>query len=124
MRCGRRDEIGAQGSFNFPAEDEWRDRDGHQVCSYCGSLSPDELFAAIEAGCELDPTDKNYKVYVDLPNPKVGQPCVIGSSSGPAFNPFGEPNQPDLTDAEKAAGRYQREIMGHESPNLNMKFYF
>ena len=29
---------------------------------YCGSLSPDQLFQAIEDGC-IGPTDKNYKVF-------------------------------------------------------------
>lgn len=48
------------------------------TCSYCGSLSPEQLFAAIEAGCELGPTDKNYKVYVHRLDPKAGEPCVYG----------------------------------------------
>ena len=34
------------------------------TCSYCGSLHPDELFRCIEAGAEITPTDKNYKIYV------------------------------------------------------------
>lgn len=42
-------------------QDHWR-HDG--TCSYCGSISPDRLFAALDAGAELGPTDKNYKVYV------------------------------------------------------------
>lgn len=33
-------------------------------CSYCGSIRPDELFAAIERGDEITPTDKSYKIYV------------------------------------------------------------
>ena len=36
------------------------------TCSWCGSpclLS--YLFEAIEAGCKLTPTDKNYKLYID-----------------------------------------------------------
>lgn len=39
----------------------WR-ADG--TCSYCGSVSPERLFAAIEAGMVLEPTDKDYKVYL------------------------------------------------------------
>lgn len=27
-------------------------------------MSPDQLFAAIRAGAEIGPTDKNYKIYV------------------------------------------------------------
>ena len=45
---------GSKGAF-------WK-TDG--TCSYCGSLSPDQFFAAIEAGAEVGPTDKNYKAYV------------------------------------------------------------
>lgn len=45
-------------------QSHWRDDDG--TCSYCGSISPEQLFAAIAAGAELGPTDKNYKVYVRL----------------------------------------------------------
>lgn len=33
-------------------------------CSYCGSIAPEAFFAAIAAGQELVPTDKDYKVYV------------------------------------------------------------
>lgn len=41
----------------------WRS-DG--TCSFCGSLDPAILFERIEAGtCQLGPTDKNYKVYVE-----------------------------------------------------------
>lgn len=41
---------------------EWRPNDG--CCSYCGSMSEANFFAAIENGAELGPTDKSYKVYV------------------------------------------------------------
>jgi hypothetical protein len=51
----------------------WRE-DG--TCSYCGSISPELLFAAIEAGHTIEPTDKNYKIYVDLPDLRAGEPYV------------------------------------------------
>ena len=41
--------------------DHWRP---DRTCSYCGSISPAALFEAIDAGEELGPTDKSYKVYV------------------------------------------------------------
>lgn len=111
MTCGRRGNDGTK-------EDHWRTRDHHRACSYCGSMHPDELFAAIEAGCELGPTDKSYKVYVDLPNPEVGQTVEMGSSSGPpsAF--------PDATSAEIEAGRVRGPIMGTAGPHIHAKFYF
>jgi hypothetical protein len=42
----------------------WR---ADQTCSYCGSLSPEEFFKAVEAGAKLTPTDKNYKAYLEVP---------------------------------------------------------
>ena len=34
-------------------------------CDYCGSLNPDTFMKLLEEGkISLDPTDKNYKVYV------------------------------------------------------------
>jgi hypothetical protein len=33
-------------------------------CSYCGSMSEDDFFSAVDAGAEIGPTDKSYKVYV------------------------------------------------------------
>lgn len=61
--CGRRhDFLAWQGDRH--GEDYWR-KDG--TCSYCGSISPEALFEAVAAGARLTPTDKNYKVYVDLP---------------------------------------------------------
>ena len=82
-RCARRDEqIGADK--HFPGPDSFRvNRDGVETCSYCGSISPEAFFAAVEAGAEVGPTDKSYKVYIDLPHPKVGLPCVKASSTHP-----------------------------------------
>ncbi|MEA3042986.1 MAG: hypothetical protein QOH47_824 [Sphingomonadales bacterium] len=39
----------------------WRD---DRTCSYCGSLHPDDFMEQVEAGAELIPTDKRYKVYI------------------------------------------------------------
>jgi hypothetical protein len=68
MPCPRRAEAARQ--FTDPATDAWkahhRSHD-NLVCSYCGSLHPDEFMAAVRAGHEIVPTDKNYKAYVDLP---------------------------------------------------------
>lgn len=52
-----------------------------RTCSYCGSMHPDDLFAAIEAGSVITPTDKSYKIYVDLPHPDAGKPCVLSSAN-------------------------------------------
>lgn len=54
--CPRR----IEGPFKLPKHDEWI----NGCCSYCGSLEPSEFMRRAEAGEELTPTDKNYKVYV------------------------------------------------------------
>ena len=59
----------------------WEARHGQRACSYCGSMHPDDFFAAAEAGAQLGPTDKNYKVYVDVAEPRVGQPGVFASAN-------------------------------------------
>jgi hypothetical protein len=52
---------------------------GNRVCSFCGSLHPDDLFALInrcisadpdasyQSVVEIEPSDKKYKVYVRQP---------------------------------------------------------
>ena len=61
--CPRRvQEFGDTSRFKVPQTDEWRE---DRTCSWCGSMSPEYFFEAIEAGCKITPTDKNYKVYVD-----------------------------------------------------------
>ena len=59
--CGRRMERYPYAK-SLAGPDYWR-MDG--TCNHCGSLSPDQLFQAIEDGCEIGPTDKNYKVYIE-----------------------------------------------------------
>ena len=62
MRCPRRDEIGSDMSmFNFPKTDKFT----RGKCSWCGSISPVALFEAIHNGCEIVPTDKSYKIYIE-----------------------------------------------------------
>src|SRR5947208_1601935 len=65
-------------SFRPSQDTQWRE-DG--TCSYCGSISPDALFKAINDGCELGPTDKSYKVYVDRPDPEAGIPWIDASAN-------------------------------------------
>jgi hypothetical protein len=45
--------------------DYWND--AHQ-CSFCSSLRPSKLFELLEKGVGLEPTDRNYKVYLDSPD--------------------------------------------------------
>lgn len=59
-------------------EAHWRE-DG--TCSYCGSIREDAFFEAIAAGEQLSPTDKNYKAYIEIPDPNVGKMRVISSAN-------------------------------------------
>lgn len=73
----------------------WRDPEGilddgyegrpYRACSYCGSIHPEDLMAALAAGAKLRGADWKYgwphKFYVsEIPNPLVGQAIKIGSS--------------------------------------------
>lgn len=83
LPCPRRIESGV--NFSSPETDHW---DEEEACSYCGSLKPEALFKAIEQGCELTPTDKNYKLYIDLPNPHFGKQGCFTSSTHPFEGSF------------------------------------
>lgn len=64
--CGRR--LDGQAADGAPGPDAWqlRDYNGVEVvaCSHCGSMHPDDFMRAIEAGVEVEPTDKGYKAYL------------------------------------------------------------
>ena len=108
----------------------WEIRDGVETCSYCGSLSPAEFFKAISEKRTLGPTDKNYKVYVDVPHPNAGQPSVISSANhDPQGDGWVEVTKENIDDLPLDA--YQREnYLGHwvkiapQSDTLHAKFYF
>ena len=57
FNCPRRALDNRQTDFWFKAEGEY-------LCSYCGSLRPDQVLARIAAGETITPTDKNYKAYL------------------------------------------------------------
>jgi hypothetical protein len=52
------------------------------TCSYCGSIMASAFLAAVEEGAQVTPTDKNYKAYVRVPDPKAGKTRVVGTASG------------------------------------------
>jgi hypothetical protein len=82
MTCGRRGEstFGRQDG-PFPGPDHWQKfkSNGNRICSYCGSLHPEDMFALVHASAtadegadyrsvvEIEPSDKNYKVYISQP---------------------------------------------------------
>lgn len=67
---------------DFPGLDHWerfKAPPHNRVCSYCGSLHPEDMFALVKqsagtpsdkpyrSGVEIEPSDKGYKVYVLQP---------------------------------------------------------
>lgn len=80
MTCGRRmNDFGPwerSGSL-----DRWQKfkSNGNRVCSFCGSLHPDDFFALVKASAEapedavhlsvveIEPSTKRYKIYVHQP---------------------------------------------------------
>lgn len=126
MECPRKAEatMGVQREHKT----HWRP-DG--TCSYCGSISPDMLFAAIEAGAQLGPTDKSYKVYVDLPHPDAGKPCVLGSANfeqkGEGWVEITPENRADLPLDDYQRKNYRDGTWVHvttRGPINHAKFYF
>ena len=73
-RCGRREPFDpnhaspfkppyGDGGEEFP--DAYQQIGGEERCSYCGAVSGDSFMAFAEAGGQLGPTDKGYKVYLE-----------------------------------------------------------
>lgn len=73
--------VYADDGREIPPKDHWRN-DG--TCSYCGSMSPERLFAVLGAGAQLGPTDKNYKIYVDVGDQEatMAQRSAVKSAGG------------------------------------------
>lgn len=120
--CARRAESMAGG---LPGKDFWSKNDGLLACSYCGSLPPDKFFEAVEQGCEVIPTDKNYKAYIVVPNPIAGQQVVRSSMTGPVWDrQTGALLREDATEEEKRTGTYERKTYGPAGETRQAKFYF
>ena len=88
MTCGRRAESGMDQlsplSGSGPNLDHWQrfKSNGDRVCSYCGSLHFEDMVRLVKASAEapldadygsvveIQPSSKNYKVYVNQPGVK------------------------------------------------------
>jgi hypothetical protein len=106
-----------------PVADRWWDRDGFCVCSFCGSLEPDDFLKLVLAGNPLSVTNKEHKVYVHAPNPIAGQQVLKSTFGGPTMS-YGQLTRDDLTAEELAAGRFERKTYGPASETAQAKFYF
>src|SRR3954469_15445044 len=71
---------GTGGPMKFgPDSDRKNSLTGDGTCDFCGGIRPSIALAHIRAGCEVEPTDKGYKFYLLVPDPKAGTPAVFGS---------------------------------------------
>lgn len=92
-KCPRRHESMHEMHPDFDKDDGWRE---DKTCTWCGSLHPDAFMQAAESGVEIQPTDKDYKSYLDLPNPDVGKPVLFSTWNNPPADVLerikGDPN--------------------------------
>lgn len=148
--CPRRDDTtrwlaGAGGGMTLyfdpeqqigatPLADTWRGTDDHLHgigCSYCGSMRPEAFLEAIKAGAEIGPTDKGYKVYVDLPEPHPDWLTVRSSTRSPDAFPgdwqrSSRKLMKELTERDGVRRDYHAEDwiqLGPRSATRHAKFY-
>jgi len=108
----------------IPPQDHWREHDlGVPTCSYCGGLRPDVFFAAVEARCEVIPTDKAYKVYVRMPDPRAGEPHVVSMTYRTESPGEGWVTADDEAGRELRDGEHYWVEYGPRSPLMQAKFY-
>lgn len=85
MTCGRRSDVYPGGLPAHRSTEQNQDRwqkfksNGNRVCSFCGSLHPEDMFALVKQAAEapadaeyksvvnIEQSDKGYKVYVHQP---------------------------------------------------------
>lgn len=130
FECGRyNEEVGPDSPFTFGKP--YLRPDG--TCSYCGSITEEAFFAAVEAGYAITPTDKNYKAYVEIPDPDVGKKRVVSSSNGERKAPWIKLTGDNidtlgLSDADVAYYRNRLDkdwiLLGEHEPTKRAKFYF
>jgi hypothetical protein len=115
--CQRRgDNFGVIFNVSPSEEDHWRE-DG--TCSYCGSLNPETLLKRIEAGeFKLGPTDKSYKVYVDV---IAGEDVHRQVTVSKKF--WAEYQKRDYVKVEQHPTR-EDDLIVTEVFNTHLKFYF
>lgn len=124
MTCGRRQDgvVEVDRWFKFKRID-------NRVCSFCGSLHPDDFFrlvdlcvVAADADCKdavgIELSDKPYKIYVRQPGVRNAQEGGIKFYT--AHLPRNEANEVDVSDERKFAysaavdlsnARFERRLM-------------
>jgi hypothetical protein len=104
---------------------QWRE-DG--TCSYCGSISPEEFLKAAKEGCELGPTDKNYKVYIKLVEPNPEELRVISAINHDPKHDQSKwiPADPEVlkNSGWGSDSGYKWMMLAPKGPTKHAKFYF
>ena len=104
-------------------------------CSYCGSMHPEDLLKAIEAGAKLGGSDWKYgwphKFYVDgVPNTNAGNLVTRSSGGGPGQ--LDERKRADLEsrlesgsrlEVDQQADRYEYRVLEPDGPTTHGKWY-
>lgn len=100
-------ETAADGPFRYGPWTWSEPRDGEHFrrCSFCGSVSPDDL--AAEPAWRPEWADRKYgwphKFYVDIPNRQPDAVFVVGSTWGATAKPsHGEVPWEELTEEQRA----------------------
>ena len=73
----------------------WSQREGLLACSFCGSMHPSEVVAALKAGATISFADQKYgwqhKIYLDnIANPNAGERKEYCSTSRSLDNPMSD----------------------------------
>lgn len=121
--CPRRGEAPSHRTEH----DTWRvDAEGIRTCSYCGSLHEEDFMTAALEQCELGPTDKSYKVYVDLKNPDPTLLICKGTSTHPTggYKPVEEVPEEILARSHKSYREAKYVLVKPVGQKKFGKFYF
>lgn len=99
-------------------------------CSWDGSLHPDKFMELIESGATLGPTDKNYKVYVELEDDTHAEELRIIGMSNHTKSGEGwiQVKDADLSNVDISGwSKLDLEewiLLGKRGSNITDKFYF
>lgn len=134
--CPRRLNSPMPEAYGGLDSDQWVSRAGlvgqPSGCSYCGSLPADQFLDAVRLGIAVEPTDKPYKFYLDLPSDDPKRLRVLSHAYGPNLTDDDGLQWKDLNRKQRKAvrdtghpdtykeGRY---TFREEGPTVHAKFY-
>jgi len=118
--CPRKSEATLSSQIDHVSH--WRE---DRTCSYCGSIAPAFLFESIEINCQIGPTDKNYKIYVDLIEPNPEELQVVGVSTDKKFGDGWTTADMEILKSQGFnGGSYKSMRLAPRGSTRHGKFYF